>query len=250
MSEPKINKQNEEVNSDALIPIPNNSAYLMSPEEIKRWRMNLENFQRLLHRKPRKIEHRQGIPYVPIDAVQKALDELFFGLWKWEVLFEPKLIVNEIMICGRLHYFHPVAQTWLFRDGVACAQVRFKEKTDWTIVSNKIQNTLEMDVPHAEADALKSAAGKIGDKFGRNIRRKIKDDFQGIYGEEVETLTKEQDSIYMNLCVVIGTYEKAEELRKDTSSILEKAKGKLPKSHLDKLEEEIQTQYNKLKGKK
>lgn len=245
MSDANINEVAEKSN---LLPIVNPNAFLIDPKEIEAWRIKLENFQRQLHRKPKKTASRQNVQYVPIDTVETTLDELFFGLWKWEILFEPKREMNEIIICGRLHYFHPVAQTWLFRDGVGVAQIRIISGKPFTDFSNKIQNALEMDVPHAEADALKSAAGKIGNKFGRNIRRELKDNYEGLYKEEVK-LSKEQDDLYMNLCTVIGTYERSEQLRKEKDSLLKKA-NPLPQEYYNKIAGEIQSKFNELQKAK
>lgn len=242
MSDAKINENSGQSN---LLPMVNPTAFVMNPEEIEAWRIKLENFQRLLHRKPKKTASRQNIQYVPIDTVETTLDELFFGLWKWEILFEPKREMNEILVCGRIHFFHPVAQTWLFRDGVGVAQIRMKKDTDFTNYANKIQNALEMDIPHAEADALKSAAGKIGNKFGRNLRRELKDNYEGLYKEEVK-ISKELDDLYMNVCAIIGGYENSEQLRKDKDSILGKA-IKLPAEYQQKLADELQSKYNELR---
>lgn len=225
-----------------------------NPDEIKEWRIRLENFQALLHKKPktvksRKVSSQKSINYVPIDTIEKQLDQLFFGLWKWELLFEPKLIINEIMVCGRLHYFHPVANVWLHKDGVGVAQVRMKADSDWTQAINKIQNALEMDIPHAEADALKSAAAKIGDVFGRNLRRDIQEPYQALIKNSTETISKEDDDIFMKLLIDIDGFEKAEELKASAPKILAKASS-LPKSLQDKLAKEIQQKYNKLKSKR
>ena len=42
-------------------------------------------------------------------------------------------------------------------------------------VNAKLKNALQMDLPHAKAEAIKNAAKSLGDKFGRNLGRKTSD---------------------------------------------------------------------------
>jgi len=141
---------------------------------------DLDQFTARLNREPneREVESdRSGAKYLPISFVQTTLDELFLGLWSW-VVKQYQVIANEITIHGDLRFFHHVARVWLTRSGVASAIIRQRKDADLTDIGAKIKDSLVMDLPHAEADALKSAARKIGKIFGRDLNRKFVDQYQ------------------------------------------------------------------------
>lgn len=131
-----------------------------------------EKFSKGLNIAPPKsiIKERQGIKYIPISAIETNLDRMFTGLWQTKNM-QWKLIANEIVVSLELHVFHPIAKVWLCRCGVGAAQMRMRSGSKITDIDSKIKNALEMDVPHAKADALKNAAKSFGNLFGRNIGR-------------------------------------------------------------------------------
>lgn len=157
---------------------------------------DLDKFTARLNREPneREVESdRSGAKYLPISFVQTTLDELFLGLWSWEVK-QYQVIANEITVHGELRFFHPVARVWLTRSGVASAIIRQRKDADLTDIGAKIKDSLVMDLPHAEADAMKSAARKIGKIFGRDLNRKFVDQYKRseFSAEEVEAQTEVQ----------------------------------------------------------
>jgi hypothetical protein len=250
MSEENLNQNNDKSNLPELFT----PRQLMNEEDIKKWRVQLENFIQLVSKKPKTIKPPGKfikVPYVPIDTVQVELDKLFFGLWNWTILFDPKIVVNELMVVGRLDFFHPVALQWLHRDGSGAAQIRMKENTEFWHIENKIQTAIQMDLPHAEAEALKSACAKIGNRFGRNLRRDHQEPASRFFGDEVgPSLTKEQLGLKAELELEIYTWKDIDEIREKKALVLKQAREKLPKEIVTELEAKIQNHFNKLKGKK
>lgn len=125
--------------------------------------------------------------YLPIDFVETTMDELFFGLWETKD-FEWKPIANEITASITLRVFHPTAKIWIERVGVASIAIMVdrapdnisgQEKNRWALdVNNKKPNALDMGLPKLKADCLKNAALSLGNIFGRNVNRNLKDNYK------------------------------------------------------------------------
>ncbi len=151
---------------------------------------NSQIFQKnFLHKEPlskevQKNKQANDSEYLPISFLEMTLDEIFFGLWQTKN-FKTEGIANEIVGSLELHYFHPVAKTWLCRVGAGAVQVQMKslEKGgdgDITNIRNKITNTLTKDYPHLKADCFRNACLSIGKTFGRDLNRKFDDQYSPI----------------------------------------------------------------------
>lgn len=154
------------------------SGAVISSEPIR----NLDRFTSRLNTNPPDSElkvNKQagGAKYLPISFVEMKLDELFLGLWSWEVR-GTQVVANEILIWGDLKVYHPIASQWITRSGTGAAMIQQKQGSDVTDISAKIKNTMAKDFPHAEVEALKNAAKKLGKVFGRDLNRGVlSDDF-------------------------------------------------------------------------
>lgn len=120
--------------------------------------------------------------YLPVSFVQMKLDEIFLGLWSWEVK-GVQVVANEILVHGELRVFHPIAKTWITRAGTGATMIMQVKDAPVMDITSKIKNTLGKDFPHAEAEALKSAAKKLGKAFGRDLNRKDEDTYESEYFE-------------------------------------------------------------------
>lgn len=120
--------------------------------------------------------------YLPVSFVQMKLDEIFLGLWSWEVK-SVQVVANEILVHGELRVFHPIAKAWITRSGTGATMIMQVKDAPVMDITSKIKNTLGKDFPHAEAEALKSAAKKLGKAFGRDLNRKDEDTYESEYFE-------------------------------------------------------------------
>ena len=146
---------------------------------------SLDNFASYLNCEPSRTaleKDPKGFDYIPVSFIQIDLDEAFLGLWSWEVR-NVQVVANEILVYGDLKFFHPIAQTWLTRSGVGAAMIRQVKGAAITDIGANIKDAISMDLPHAETDAFKIAAKKIGKRFGRDLNRKFVDQYQ----QQVET---------------------------------------------------------------
>lgn len=181
-------------NGSDLLAIP------MAPIE------SLEQFTQRLNIQPTEEEIQvnraaNNSRYLPISFTETKLDEIFAGLWNFE-LKSYQVVANEIIATGVLSVFHPVAKMWISRSGAAAVmiqQVSAKNGGTGRIsnIDDKIKNTLVKDFPHLESEVLKSAAKKFGKIFGRDLNRQFEDTYSPIYTEEVnatEGLTQAIDA--------------------------------------------------------
>jgi hypothetical protein len=154
---------------------------------------SLEQFTKRLNVQPDESEIQinrlaNNSRYLPISFTETKLDEVFAGLWSFE-LKTYQVVANEIIATGVLEVFHPVAKMWLRRSGTAAVmiqQVSIKNGGSGKIsnIDDKIKNTLVKDFPHLESEVLKSAAKKFGKIFGRDLNRAFEDTYSPIYTEE------------------------------------------------------------------
>jgi hypothetical protein len=147
-------------------------------EELKG---KLKAFQGLLHTEPLKEEIQvnpaaNNSRYIPISFLEMELDEMFGGLWSTKN-FTSRTVANEEIGSIELWYFHPIAQTWLCRIGAGAVMIQFKKDSEITDLSAKIKNTLTKDYPHLKAECFRNACQSLGKKFGRDLNRKLNDQY-------------------------------------------------------------------------
>jgi hypothetical protein len=153
--------------------------------------VNLESFTKALNRKPAVIKTNKfanNTQYVPISHIQTLLDTLYFGLWETKN-FKYTVIGNEIAASVELWVFHPVIKKWIVRQGAAATQIRMNKGASVMDISQKIKNSVEMDLPHALADCVKSAAKTLGPAFGRDLNRDFVDNYKALVSRHVEANT-------------------------------------------------------------
>lgn len=149
---------------------------------------DLDLFNRRINTPPAQSDLKKdpkGFDYLPASFVQMELDEVFFGLWSWEVK-NIQIVANEILVQGDLKYFHPITGQWITRSGVGAAIIRQVKGSGITDIDGKIKDAITMDLPHAETDAFKNAAKKIGKRFGRDLNRKFTDEYDNQVKTEAE----------------------------------------------------------------
>jgi len=157
--------------SKQIVPMGNNS--LSETKESQEEKIiKLQQFQNsLLQKEPSQNEiksnkYANNSRYIPISFLEMSLDEIFFGLWTTQN-FHSRTVANEEVGSLELSYFHPIAQLWITRVGVAAVQIQMRSKEkggsgDITNISDKITNTLTKDYPHLKAECFRNACMSIG----------------------------------------------------------------------------------------
>ena len=129
--------------------------------------------------------------YLPISFLEMKLDTMLLGLWQTKN-FQYQTIGNEIVGSIEIHFFHPIAKQWLSRVGAGAVQIQFKKDTDFTLLANKIQNTLTKDFPHLKAECFRNACLSLGKSFGRDLNREHKAEFSEFHNDKITKLQQQQ----------------------------------------------------------
>lgn len=107
--------------------------------------------------------------YLPIDKVEFLLRKIF-KRYKVEILREQQLF-NAVSVTVRLHYLHPVTNTWEWIDGGGAKSLQLKKGSSSFDFSNINTNAVDMAFPIAISQATKNAAAKLGRIFGADLNR-------------------------------------------------------------------------------
>lgn len=159
-------------------------------EAFKRDELNL-----LLHQPPIKGWIKQhpfakDVKYIPIAKIEFLLTRIFQE-WRVEVkMWQP--LFNSVAVHIRLHYKNPITGDWSYQDGLGAVPVQ-TDKGESPSDLSKIKNDAIMKaLPAAESYAVKDAAEKLGDLFGKNLNRKDTLAFtDGAYSND-KTISNEQ----------------------------------------------------------
>lgn len=176
----------------------------------------LESFLQLLSSEPLPSEiaahpYIKGYMYVPISFIESSLDELFFGLWQTKE-FRWNVVMNEIVGSISLGVFHPVAGQWIWREGSASIVIQQESAKRGgsgkieNLSREKIANTLGKDFPHLKASCISNAARSFGKLFGRDLNRKLEDEYHQITEQQE---SHEQAIEILNKCESIQGMNKA-----------------------------------------
>lgn len=143
----------------------------------------LDNFMKEIGKKPKKEliqanKFANNAAYLEIGYIEGKLDQVYHGLWNWDIEGVQQMI-NGVEVHGTLSVFHPVAQTWLRRSGIAFKEYQLRKGESDPAPANLSPKAGERDVPIAAAEAFKNAAKKLGNTFGRHLNRKFKYDYVG-----------------------------------------------------------------------
>lgn len=149
-------------------------AEIKQTEADEKYILAMERFLVFMSRPPSKIKKRQNVEYLTISEMENLLDTIFLGQWQTEIT-QTIIVGNEIVMNVKVGILHPITKQWLWRAGTGAAMIRQNKGAKISDIDSKIMNAVEMDAPHAKADAIKNAVKSFGDIFGRNLMRKKED---------------------------------------------------------------------------
>lgn len=161
--------------------------YSESVELIKENNLNI-----LLNQPPKESWIKQHpmfakVRYIPIERVEYLLTSIFV---KWHVeIKNVQLIANSVVVTIRLYYMNPVDGEMLYQDGVGASPLQTDKDagaTDWTKIKS---DAVMKSAPAAESFAVKDAAEKIGNLFGKDLNRADKILYDSLIDKFGETET-------------------------------------------------------------
>lgn len=119
--------------------------------------MTNEEFLKIINADPVdvKTSEDESYKFVPISAIENALDEIFSAHWSWD--FQREFWGRGYATGkGILSVKNPVSGEWVSRSGTAAIP---------------LTKNIAMDYPKLESQTIINAAKKIGKAFGRDLNR-------------------------------------------------------------------------------
>lgn len=112
----------------------------------------------------------KGYKYLPIERIEYLLKTIFKS-YRIEVLREGTSF-NGVYVVVRVHYLHPLTNTWEFHDGIGASQLQTAKGTSPADLNNINNGALSMAFPMAKTIAIKDACDSFGRIFGSDLNRK------------------------------------------------------------------------------
>lgn len=112
----------------------------------------------------------RGYKYLPIERVEFLLKSIFKS-YRIEVTGQGTAF-NGVWVTVRVHYLHPITQTWEFHDGIGASQLQTAKGTSPADLNNINNGALSMAFPMAKTIAIKDACDHFGNLFGADLNRK------------------------------------------------------------------------------
>lgn len=143
---------------------------------------NLKKFNDVINQEPlpawiKVNKYSDNAKYIPIRIIEDLLRSLF-GVYQTEIIGQPHIIGNSVVISVHLKVYHPVLKEWLTYSGVGAVPIEL-EKNATPLEFDKIKSkALHKNIPAAKSFAVSNAAKSIGRIFGNDLNN---DEISTIY---------------------------------------------------------------------
>lgn len=127
--------------------------------------------EKIIYASPSKkwIKKNNGLEYIPIRIVETLLRSVF-GTYQVEMIGQPHVIGNSVVVSVNLKVFHPLFREWLNYSGTGAVPIQLRKGTNDPLDFSKINPTaLQRNIPAAKAYAISNAAKSIGKIFGAEL---------------------------------------------------------------------------------
>jgi hypothetical protein len=119
--------------------------------------------------------------YLPIRKVEDLLRS-FFGTYQVEMIEQPHILGNSVVISVHLKVYHPILREWLTYAGTGAVPIEL-EKDASPLQFEKIKaKGLHKNIPAAKAYAISNAAKSIGRVFGSDLNNDEMSEIYNVYG--------------------------------------------------------------------
>lgn len=112
----------------------------------------------------------KGYKYLPIERIEYLLKTIFKS-YKIEITGQGQSF-NGVWVTVRVHYLHPIDNTWMFHDGIGASELQTSKGASPADLANINNGALSMAFPVAKTIAIKDACDLFGKLFGADLNRK------------------------------------------------------------------------------
>jgi len=106
--------------------------------------------------------------YLPIRIVENLLRS-FFGVYQVEIVGQPLIIGNSVVVSVHLKVYHPILKEWLTYAGVGAVPIELEKGASPLQFEQIKAKALHKNIPAAKSFAVSNAAKSIGRIFGSDL---------------------------------------------------------------------------------
>lgn len=126
-------------------------------------------------------KHSNNARYLPIRKVEDLLRS-FFGAYQVEMIGQPHILGNSVVISVHLKVYHPIIKEWLVYAGTGAVPIELEQGAkplQFELIKAK---GLHKNIPAAKAFAVSNAAKLIGRVFGSDLNNDEMSEIYNVYG--------------------------------------------------------------------
>jgi len=122
----------------------------------------------------RKLGGNKTHTYLPT-AIQEAVADDIFHYWNVEIISDPVVIINEVILKVKICFSPSYPDAGEFTvAGIAAQPIQQIKGSDASkFPTGKVLNALEYNLPSLKSRAVGNALESLGNIFGRNISRRL-----------------------------------------------------------------------------
>jgi hypothetical protein len=106
--------------------------------------------------------------YLPIRIVENLLRS-FFGVYQTEIVGQPHIIGNSVVVSVHLKVYHPILKEWLTYAGIGAVPIELEKGASPLQFEQIKAKALHKNIPAAKSFAVSNAAKSIGRIFGSDL---------------------------------------------------------------------------------
>lgn len=122
----------------------------------------------------------QQIGYIPIGQIEQLL-RTYFGAYQVEMIGQPQLMANSVVVSVHLKVFNPIVGQWFTYAGIGAVPIQLNKDANPTDFTQIKHDALHKNAPAAKSFAISNAAKSIGRVFGSELNRDLTSEFYDIY---------------------------------------------------------------------
>lgn len=172
---------------------------LLKQEVSKNNYETLVRFNNYINSEPKKEwvkvnKYSDNAKYLPIRVVESLLRS-FFGVYQTEMIGQPHIIGNSVVVSVQLKVYHPILKEWITNAGVGAVPIELKatkkdkagnvieEGAAHALDFEKLNSkALHKNIPAAKAFAVSNAAKSLGRIFGSDLNNDEISTIYNVYG--------------------------------------------------------------------
>lgn len=151
--------------------------------------------------------------YIPIERIEYLLSRIFVRWWV-EVIGQPILIANSVVVNVRVFVINPITGEVEHNDGVGAEPLQTNSGANPNDIMAMKSNAVKLAVPNAKTNAIKDAVEMWGKIFGKDINRQENIDYSTILRKNTgESKIRSKEDVLMQIIKNAETPNQLEKIK-------------------------------------